>query len=387
MEYFESEEITMLRDSIRKFVAKEITRERAAEWDRTDTFSFDVYNKLAELGYMGLSIPEEYGGSGVNIPATMAVIEELAKASLAIATPYLMCTCYAGMNMVECASEEQKREYLPKIASGEIFFAYGLTEPDVGADLGSVKTTAVRDGDEVIINGSKRFCSGANIAPYIYCLVNSDKDGERYKNLSFILVPPKSAGVTVELIETMGNNGVPATDVTFQDVRVPAANIVGGEAGWNRGWEFLAGPGLDTEKLEVATIGLGLSSAAVEDAWAYVQERKQFGKRILEYQSIRHKLAEMHTKLHGIRLMVNHAARLLNEKRPASVETSMAKMFSTEMAKEITLECQTIMGAYGYVKEFPAERYVRDALGAAIYGGSTAIQKNNIVNRLGLPKK
>ena len=144
---------------------------------------------------------------------------------------------------------------------------------------------------------------------------------------------------------------------------------------------------MDTEKLEVATIGLGLSAAAVEDAWEYVQERRQFGKRILEFQSIRHKLAEMQTKLHAIRLMVYHAARLINEGRPASVETSMAKMFSTETAKEITLECQTIMGAYGYVREFPGERYVRDALAAAIYGGSTAIQKNNIVNRLGLPKR
>ena len=245
----------------------------------------------------------------------------------------------------------------------------------------------VRDGDELVINGSKRFCSGAEICDYIYTLACSDKDGERYQNLSFVMIPPKSEGVTIERIATMGMHGAATTDVTFNNVRVPASLLMGGDEGWNNGWKMLAGPGLDVEKLEVAAIAIGVAAAAVEDAWEYSQERQQFGKPICTYQSIRHKLADMQTKLHAARLMTYHAANLLQQGQAAGVETSMTKMFATETAKELALECQTIMGAYGYVKEFDAERYVREAIVLPIFGGSTAIHLNNISNWMGLPKR
>jgi alkylation response protein AidB-like acyl-CoA dehydrogenase len=359
-------------------------RQAAAKWDKDNFFPRDVFDKLAETGVMGLTIPEEYGGAGRDILATVAVIEELSKRSLAIAVPYIMATCYAGMNIVDCGSAEQKRELLPKIAAGQVLFAYGWTEPDVGADLASVKTTAARDGDELLINGAKRFCSGAAICHYIYALVRSDPAGARYQNLSIVLVPPTADGVSIERMDMMGMKGAATTDVSFTDVRVPIDNLVGGREGWNRGWSMITGSGLDVEKLEVAAMALGIASAAMEDAWTYSQERSQFGKPIAAYQSIRHKLADMRTQIHAARLMTYHAAWLADRGDRCGIETSMTKLFVTEVAKMIALECQTILGAYGYAKEFHAERYVRDALLMPIIGGSSAIQRNNIVNWSGL---
>lgn len=386
MNFNEPEHLRMIRDSVRRFVEQEMPRRKAYEWDRDDHFPRDVFEKLAATGMMAVTIPEEYGGSGRDIPATMAVIEELGRRSLAVAVPYIMATCYAGMNLVECASEEQKREFLPKVAAGELIFAYGWTEPDVGADLASVTTTAVRKGDKIVINGAKRFCSGAAISDYIYTLVRTGPAEERYRNLSIVLVPPTLPGVTIDNLDCMGMKGATTTDVTFSDVEIPASHVIGGEDGWNRGWEFIVGSGLDVEKLEVAALALGIAVAAVEDAWTYVQERKQFGRRILEHQSIRHMLADMQTNLHACRLVMMQAATLAQEGKRCGIETSMAKLFICEAAKKIVLDCQTIHGAYGYEKELGIERYVRDVLLMPIIGGSSAIQRNNIVNWLGLPK-
>lgn len=386
MNFEESEHIRMIRDSVRRFVEDEMPREKARQWDKENHFPRDVYDKLAALGMMGMTVPEEYGGSGRDIIGTMAVIEELGRRSLAVAVPYIMCACYAGMNITECASEEQKQELLPKIARGELLFAYGWTEPDVGADLASVKTTAVRDGDDLIINGAKRFCSGAGIADYIYALVRTGPADDRYRNLSIVLIPPSTPGVEIVGLDCMGMKGAATTDVAFTDVRIPATNIIGGDAGWNRGWDFIVGAGLDVEKLEVAALALGLAAAAVDDAWEYAQERQQFKRRICANQSIRHMLADMQTSLHACRLMMMHAAWLAQEERPCGVETSMTKLYVCEAAKKITQDAQTIFGAYGYAKEFDVERYVRDSLLMPIIGGSSAIQRNNVVNWMGLPK-
>lgn len=378
MDFTESTEIRQLRETLRRFVEKEMPRESAALWDRENIFPKEVFRKLADLGVMGLTVPEEYGGAGRDIVATMIVIEELSRRSLAVSVPYLMAACYAGMNVVECGTQEQKERLLPRVVDGRLIFAYGWTEPDVGADLASVKTRAERRGDEIIINGAKRFCSGAEICDYIFTLVRSGPESDRYRNLSMVLIPPDSKGVTITRIDSMGMKGVPTTDVTFDEVVVPASNLVGGEGGWNDGWSMLVGSGLDVEKLEVAAVAIGVASAALEDAWNYAQERRQFNKPIGDYQSIQHKLADMKTKLHAARLMLYHSAWMANNHQRCAVETSMTKLFAAEVAKDIALECQTIFGAYGYVKDFDVERYVRDALLIPIMGGSSAIQRNNI---------
>ena len=239
----------------------------------------------------------------------------------------------------------------------------------------------------MIVNGSKRFCSGANIADYIYALVKSNRDESAgMKKLSFVLIPPNTPGVTITPIDGLGIKGAATTDVTFDDVDIPFANVMGGETGWNSGWEFLVGPGLDTEKLEVAALALGVAEAAVADAWEYSQQRRQFGKTICSIQSIRHMLADVQTKLHACRLVNYQAAWLADRRLPCRAETSMAKLFVCDTAKEIVLTCQSVLGAYGYVKGFDMERYVRDALVMPIIGGSSMIQKNNIANALKLPR-
>ena len=386
MDFAEPEHIEMLRDTVRRFVEKHMPREAAARWDKENHFPRDVFDELAELGVMGLTVPEEYDGAGRDIVATMMVIEELSKRSLAVAMPFIMSACYAGMNLVECGSERQKRELLPLVAAGKLIFAYGWTEPNVGADLASVETVITRDGDELVINGEKRFCTGSAISDYIYVLGRSGPKEDRYRNLSFVMVPSRAPGVDITPIDGMGLKGAPTTDVRFTDVRVPFGNLMGEEEGWNKGWEMVTGAGLDVEKLEVAALAVGIAIAAADDAWAYAQERKQFGKPIASFQSIRHKLADMRTQCHAARLMLYHAAWLANNHVRCGVETSMTKLFTTEAARSVVMSAQDVFGAYGYVKGFDIERYMRDVLAMPIIGGSSAVQRNNIVNWMGLPR-
>jgi len=378
--------ITALRDTLRRFAAAEMPRERLRAWDRDNTFDPAVFAKLAALGVCGLTIDEEYGGAGRDVVAAIAVIEELSRGGAALAGPYIHAAFYGGLNISENGSPEQKRELLPRLARGELLFAYGLSEPDVGGDLASVRTSARRsaDGTRVVVNGTKRWCTAARIADYVYCLVRSDPNAPRYQNLSFVLVPPTLPGITITTIDHLGIRYAETTDVIFEDVEVPIANVVGGEAAWNRGWPMLAGPALDVEKLEITAVTLGIATAAVEDAWAYAGERIQFGKPIAAHQAVRHALVDARTRLQACRHMLYHGAWLAQLRRPCSVETSMAKLFVAETAVEIVLACQRVLGAYGCAAEYDMERYVRDLVCMPIVGGSSNMQRNNIANRLHL---
>jgi alkylation response protein AidB-like acyl-CoA dehydrogenase len=382
----EPEHVTMLRDSIRRMLEKHAPREQMAKWDEADRVPRSLMEPISALGVCGMTVPEEYGGSGRDILATMVTVEELSRRSMVIATLYLMNACYGSMNILASGSEEQKARLLPRLAAGELLFAYGLSEPDVGSDLATVKTRAERQGNKVIINGNKRWCSGAESADYIYALVRSGEAGARYKNLSLVLIPPTARGVTLQHVPVMGARGLNTNDVNFDNVEIPIEDVVGGEAGWNQGWTKLAGPALEVEKLEVAAMALGIASQAVDDAWEYSQQRRQFGQRICAIQSIRHMLADVQTKLAAARLMLYRGCWLADNNLPCSAETSMAKMYVCELGLEIVLTCQKVMGAYGYARGFDMERHVRDMLLMPIIGGSTAIQKNNIANRMGLPK-
>jgi alkylation response protein AidB-like acyl-CoA dehydrogenase len=382
----EPEHITQLRDTLRRFAAAEMPRELLRQWDRRNAFDPAVFAKLAALGVCGLTIDEEHGGAGRDLVAAIAVIEELSRGGAAIAGPYIHCAFYGGLNIAANGSPEQKRALLPRLARGEILFAYGLSEPDVGGDLASVTTSARRtpDGRKVVVNGTKRWCTAARIADYIYCLVRSDAEASRYRNLSFLLVPTKLAGITITTIDHLGLRYAETTDVIFEDVEVPFENVVGGDAGWNQGWRMLAGPALDVEKLEITAVTLGIATAAVEDAWHYAEERQQFGKPISGHQAVRHALVDARTKLQACRHMLYHAAWLAQQERPCSVETSMAKLFVGEIAVEIVLACQRVMGAYGCAAGHDMERYVRDVVCMPIVGGSSNMQRNNIANRLHL---
>jgi len=386
MDFGESEDLKALRDLIARFLEREAPPETAAKWDRDDLIPRAMIKRLAELGLTALTVPEEYGGMGRDVVSLITAIELLARRSPALGGLLIMNACYGSLNISESGSEEQKARLLPGLCAGDILFAYGLSEPNVGADLASVETRAeIKDG-KIVVNGTKRWCSGGAFADYIFMLVRSGDPEARYRNLSVLLVPPDSPGITIETIGTLGVHGIPTNDIILEDVEVPLTNIVGGEEMWNRGWELMAGPGLEVEKLETPALALGVAEAAVEEAWQYAQERKQFGKPICAQQSIRHTLAEVQTKLQACRLMLQSAAWKVQQGLPSAVDTSMAKLFVSDNAVEIVLACQLVLGAYGYAQGFAMERYVRDVLVMPIWGGSSAIQKNNIANFLKLPK-
>ncbi len=382
----EPEHIRALRETLARFVAAELTPELRRRLDREHRFPPELFRKLADLGVCGLTIDEAYGGEGRDLVAAVAVIEELCRGGAFLAGPFIHCAFYGGMNLSENGSEEQKRAYLPRLARGELLFAYGLSEPEVGGDLASVTTTARKTADErhLRINGFKRWCTGADWVDYIYCLVRTGPEEDRYRNLSFVLIPPNLPGVQINPIEHANLRYTLSSDVIFDDVEVPIENLVGGPEAWNQGWKLLAGKALDVEKIEITAVTFGIAQAALDEAWDYAGQRRQFGKPIASHQSVRHDLAEARTKLEACRLMLYRAAWLAQQDLPCSVETSMAKLFVADTAVEIALTCQRILGAYGLAEGHDMERHVRDLLGMPIVGGSSNMQKNNIANRLGL---
>lgn len=376
--------VSEIRDQLRRFIAAEAPREKRIEWDRAHRWPRDVYAKLNTLGLCALTVPEEHGGAGQDIVAAVAVIEELAQAGAFLAGPYIHTAFYGGMNLSENGSPEQKAQYLPRLAKGELFFAYGLSEPNVGGDLASVETRAELDGDCVVVNGAKRWCTGADWADVIYCLVRSGPADQRYRNLSFLLIPTDTPGISMTDIKHSNLRYTTSQDVWFDNCRIPAANIVGGPQMWNQGWKLLAGRALDVEKIEISACCFGIARAALTEAWSYAQERVQFGKPISQHQAIRHRLVTAATRLQACRHMLQHAAWLANEGRPCSIETSMAKLFIADTGTEIALACQQVMGAYAMSDSYEMERHVRDLLGMPIVGGSSDMQKNNLASLMKL---
>lgn len=383
----EPEHVLELRRMLRHFVSEEMPPEKVREWDKAHRFPPELFAKLAETGVCGITIAPEYGGQGPDLVAAVAIIEELCRGGAFAAGPFIHSAFYGGMNISENGSEEQKNHYLPRLARGEHLFAYGLSEPDVGGDLASVRCRAdLTDDGRLIINGFKRWCTGADFADTIYCLVRSGAESARHRNLSFVLIPTDTPGVTVHPIEHSNLRYTLSSDVILEDVELSADHIVGGEAGWNEGWGMLAGRALDVEKLEITAVTFGIAQAAVEEAWEYSQERKQFGRPISGHQAVRHRLVEARTRLEACRHMLYHAAWLANEGRPCSVESAMAKLFVADTAVEIGLACQRVMGAYGLSEGHDMERHVRDLIGMPIVGGSSDMQKNNIAGLLGLAR-
>ena len=376
--------ITQIRSQLQRFITEKAPREKRRAWDRSHSWPRDLFQEIADMGYIGLTIPPEFGGAGQDIVAAVTVIEELSLAGAFIAGPYIHAAFYGGMNISENGSPEQQEALLPRIAKGELLFCYGLSEPDVGGDLANVKTTAKKEGDKIIVNGSKRWCTGADWSDYIYCLVRSGPEDEKHKNLSFLLIPTNAPGVSMLPIEHSNLRYTASMDVFFDNVCIDMDAIVGGEQMWNQGWKLLAGRALDVEKIEITAVAYGIARAAVEEAWQYAQEREQFGKPIAQHQAIRHKLVSARTKLQAARHMLYHGAWLADQGSPCAVETSMAKLFVADTGVEIALACQQVMGAYALSDDYDMNRHVRDLLGMPIVGGSSDMQKNNLARMLKL---
>ncbi|MGE3907399.1 MAG: acyl-CoA dehydrogenase family protein [Reyranellaceae bacterium] len=374
----EPDHVVELRRQLSRWVAAKMPREKRRAWDREATWDRDLFGEIAAMGLIGLTIPVEHGGQGEDIYAAAAVIDELCQGGVSMAGPYIHAAFYGGLNLSHNGSPQQKEELLPRIARGEMFLCYGLSEPNVGGDLPSVETRVERRGGELVIRGAKRWCTGADWSDYIYCLCRSGEQGERHANLTFVLVPTRAPGVSMRPIEHSNLRYTHSMDVFLDEVRLPDTAIVGGSEKWNRGWEALAGRALDVEKIEITAVAYGIARAALTEAWQYAQERVQFGKPIARHQAIAHKLVTARTRLQACRHMLYHAAWLAASGQPCSTETAMAKLFVADTGVEIALACQQVIGAYGLSDAYDIERNVRDLLGMPIVGGSSDIQKNNL---------
>lgn len=370
-------EQTELRNLVRTF-AREVIAPRAAEIDEKDEFPRDILHKMGELGIMGLPVPEEWGGVGADFLSYISAIEEISYASATVGVILAVHTSVGTFPIVYFGSEEQKRKFVPKLAAGEWLGAFALTEPNAGSDASSIRTRAVLDGDHYVLNGSKMFITNGGEAD-VYCVfaVTDPKRGNR--GITAFLVEKDTPGFRVGKKEKkMGLNGSATCELLFEDARVPVENRLGNE---NEGFS-IAMRLLDAGRIGIAAQGLGIARAAFDAANRYVRERKQFGQEIFQFQGIQFMLADMATKIEAAKWLVYHAAHLRQQGKPCAKEASMAKLFATDTAMQVTTDAVQLLGGYGYVKEYNVERYMRDAKVTQIYEGTNQIQRIVIARHL-----
>jgi alkylation response protein AidB-like acyl-CoA dehydrogenase len=381
MDFHFTEEQEMLRDTVRRWVETEVPRELAQEIDERDEFPHELVGKLCDLGFMGINVPEAFGGQGGNVIDVMILDEELSKRIPVLAWATGNITLYGTSIISKNGNEEQKEKYLPRLAKGEIKFAYALTEPNAGSDAASIRTKAVFDGDCYVINGSKMFISGAGIADVV--VTNTRTAESKFRGITDFLVETKSDGFSATPIKDLGYRGSNTCQVSYEDVKVPTENILGGPECLNHGWKQMMRL-LNEERLLLSACSLGIGQGAFDYALNYAKEREQFGQPIGQFQAIQHKLVDMATELEAARLLAYYAAWKETLGMECVKETSMSKSYCSEVAKRVALEGVQILGGYGYTMEYDAQRYLRDVLVLSIGGGSTQIQKNIIGKQLGL---
>ncbi len=381
MDYRFTEEQRMLKETVRRFVETEIPREMAQEIDEKDTFPHELLQKLCDLGFMGMNVPEAYGGQGGDVIDQMIFYEELSKRLPVLAWAAGNILLYGNEIIGTNGSDAQKQKYLPKLARGELKFAYALTEPNAGSDAASIRTKAVKDGDHYVINGSKMFITGAGIADIV--VTNTRTAESKFKGITDFLVGTQSDGFSATPIRDLGYRGSNTCEVHYEDVRVPEENILGGPGCINQGWKQMMRL-LNAERLVLSSCALGIGQAALDYALNYAREREQFGRPIGSFQAITHMLVEMATELEAARWLAYYAAWKEIQGMDCVKETSMSKYFCAETAKKIALQGVQILGGYGYTMEYDAQRFLRDVLILSIGGGTTQIQKNIIGKQLGL---
>jgi alkylation response protein AidB-like acyl-CoA dehydrogenase len=381
MDYSFTEEQVMLRDTIRKFVNAEIPREVAVDIDEQDRFPHELLQKLCDLGFMGINVPEEFGGQGGNVVDEMIFFEEISKRLPVLAWAAGNIILYGSEIIQTNGSEEQQRKYLPKLAKGEIIFAYALTEPNAGSDAASIRTKAEFKDGNYVLNGSKMFITGAGISDIV--VTNARTAEDKFKGITDFLVETKSEGFSTRPIKDLGYRGSNTCEVYYDDVKVTPENVLGGPECLNRGWQQMMRL-LNTERLLLSACALGVGQGAYEYALNYAKEREQFGRPIGSFQVIQHMLVDMATELEAARQLAYYAAWRDVQGLDAVKETSMSKYYCSEVAKKVCLNGVQILGGYGYTMEYDAQRFLRDVLVLSIGGGTTQIQKNIIGARLGL---
>lgn len=359
----------MMRDMVRDFAQNEIAP--FVEKMEAGEFPRPILNKMAELGLMGITVPEEYGGSGMDFISYIIAINELSKVSAVIGVILSVHTSVGTNPILYFGNEEQKQKYVPKLAKGEYLGAFCLTEPSAGSDAASLKTRAVKKGDKYIINGSKIFITnGGEADVYIVFAKTDPEKGSR--GVTAFIVEKDTPGLIIGKDEKkMGLHGSRTVELSFENMEVPEANRLGEEG---EGFK-IAMANLDVGRIGIAAQALGIAEAALDAAVKYAGERQQFGKPIIANQGIGFKLADMATAVESARLLVYRAADLRSKGLPCGKEASMAKLFASQTAREVAIEAVQVFGGYGYTKEYPVERYFRDAKITEIYEGTSEIQR------------
>ena len=353
----------------REFAAAEI-EPHAAEWDREHRFPKELFGKLAELGLMGVCIPEEYGGAGADFLSYILVLEELSRGDAGVGVTVAVHTSAVTLPILTFGTDEQKSRFVPPLARGEALGAFALTEPEAGSDAGALRTAATANGDGWSISGAKQWITNGRYAGTFLLFARTDQDTPGAKGVSAFILDADHVKVTRDE-EKLGLNSSVTNDIVVEGAEVGPERLLHAEG---KGFE-VAMATLDGGRIGIAAQALGIAQAAYEAARAYALERKQFGKRIAEFQAIQWKLADMATEIDAARMLVYRAAWLKEKGRPHAEEGAKAKLFASEMARRQTAEAIQIFGGYGYTKEFPVERYYRDAKITEIYEGTSEIQR------------
>jgi alkylation response protein AidB-like acyl-CoA dehydrogenase len=330
---------------------------------------------------MGINVPEEYGGQGGSVIDEMIFFEELSRKLPVLAWAAGNIVLYGNSIINTNGNDEQRKTYLPRLANGELIFAFALTEPNAGSDAANIGTRAVFKDGHYVINGSKMFITGAGVADIV--VTNTRTAELKFGGITAFLVNTRSAGYSAKPIKNLGYKGSNTCEVYYDDVEVTPADILGGEGCLNQGWKQMMRL-LNAERLCLSACALGIGQAAFDYALNYAKERVQFGRPIGQFQVIQHKLVDMATELEAARQLAYYAAWRETRHLECVTETSMSKFFCAETAKKICLECLQILGGYGYTMEYEAQRFLRDVLILSIGGGTTQIQKNIIGKQLGL---
>jgi alkylation response protein AidB-like acyl-CoA dehydrogenase len=374
-----SEDERLIQQTARDF-ADRVLKPRAAEFDRQGSVPREVLSQMAELGFMGMLVPEEYGGSGLNNFCLAIVQMEINRACASTGVTMSVHNSLLSSPIIRFGTDAQKKSILPKIAKAAWIGAYSLSEPGSGSDAGALRATAVRDGSHFVLNGTKNFVTNGGIADLFVVFARTHPDPAlKTKGISAILVERTAKGLTVGKHESkLGIRGSTTTELAFQECRVPAANLLGNE---NEGFK-VAMITLDGGRIGIAAQAVGIAQACLEASVKYAKERRQFGKPIGDFQAIQSKLANMATDIDAARHLVLRAARLRDEGKPHIVEASMAKLFAADMVNRHASEAVQIHGGVGYVKEFSVERYFRDAKITEIYEGTSEIQRMVIARNL-----
>ena len=368
-----------IKKAAEEFAKGEFDKEKALDYEKNHTFPLDIWKKACELGFIGIHFPEEYGGQGYGIFENVLIVEEFCRQDSGIGIA-LSLADFSSEIIMRCGNDSQKEKYLTPVVKGQALSSGGFTEPDHGSDITCMDTTAIKEGDQYIINGVKTFITNGNMSDFVIALCQTDPDiNPAYRGQSAIIVEKGTPGyTTAELGEKMGIKMTSTGELSFNNVKVPISNLVGQE---NRGFyqtlEFF-----DESRVEIAAQALGIAQGAFDRALAYAKQRSQFGKKLAQFQVTQHKLADMAAKIETARLIVYKSAWNFDQGNIDPKLTSIAKMYTGRVAVEVADEAIQIFGGYGYMLEYQVERFYRDAKIMEIYEGTREIQKNTIASSL-----